>query len=156
MYMQITFIQSCLHFLSLNPLSSSFHSLSKLFLPLLFPPSFTTDHPPPPIFFSSSSSSFSFHFAVLLCLSSRYYRSSVAIRTPSLDLVGLLMLVLPFYSFVLLFFPSDGRYWVLPSGELLILSLTATDAYSRVSCRASHAFDNSPRASNTARVIVTG
>ncbi|KAK8403945.1 hypothetical protein O3P69_000181 [Scylla paramamosain] len=50
----------------------------------------------------------------------------------------------------------DGRYWVLPSGELLILSLTATDAYSRVSCRASHAFDNSPRASNTARVIVTG
>lgn len=50
----------------------------------------------------------------------------------------------------------DGRYWVLPSGELLIMSLTATDAYSRVSCRASHAFDNAPRASNNARVIVTG
>lgn len=50
---------------------------------------------------------------------------------------------------------SDGRYWVLPSGELLIPNLTATDAYSRVSCRAAHIFDTSPRASNTARVIVT-
>ena len=36
-----------------------------------------------------------FHFAVLLSLSSRYYSSSVATRTASLGLVGLLLSILP-------------------------------------------------------------
>ena len=43
-----------------------------------------------------------FHFAVLLSLSSRYYSSSVATRTASLGPAGLLMSVLPLFSCVLL------------------------------------------------------
>ncbi|XP_064112208.1 cell adhesion molecule Dscam2-like isoform X2 [Macrobrachium nipponense] len=50
----------------------------------------------------------------------------------------------------------DGRHWVLPTGELVIQNITPTDAYTRVSCTASHAFDPTPRTSNVARVIVTG
>ncbi|XP_071546322.1 cell adhesion molecule Dscam2-like isoform X3 [Panulirus ornatus] len=50
----------------------------------------------------------------------------------------------------------DGRHWVLPTGELVVQGITLTDAYTRVSCTAAHAFDPSPRSSNVARVIVTG
>ncbi|XP_042236909.1 Down syndrome cell adhesion molecule-like protein Dscam2 [Homarus americanus] len=50
----------------------------------------------------------------------------------------------------------DGRHWVLPTGELVVHGITPTDAYTRVSCTAAHAFDPSPRSSNVARVIVTG
>ena len=39
-----------------------------------------------------------FHFAVLLSLSSRYYSSSIATQTASLDPVGLLLSVLLLYS----------------------------------------------------------
>ena len=42
-----------------------------------------------------------FPFAVLLSLSCRYYSSCVAKRTASLGPVGLLMFVLPLYSFLL-------------------------------------------------------
>ncbi|ROT70131.1 putative Down syndrome cell adhesion molecule-like protein Dscam2 isoform X6 [Penaeus vannamei] len=50
----------------------------------------------------------------------------------------------------------DGRYWVLPSGELVVRGVTATDAYTHVSCTTSHAFDPAPHSSNAGRAIVTG
>ena len=44
----------------------------------------------------------------LCLLSSRYYNSSVATRTASFGLVGLLLFVLPLYSFILLYSSSSS------------------------------------------------
>ncbi|CAL4065084.1 unnamed protein product, partial [Meganyctiphanes norvegica] len=49
-----------------------------------------------------------------------------------------------------------GRYWMLPSGELLIRGLTSSDEHSRITCTATHAFNPNTVTSNTARLIITG
>ncbi|CAL4105463.1 unnamed protein product, partial [Meganyctiphanes norvegica] len=52
----------------------------------------------------------------------------------------------------------DGRYWVLPTGELVVKNLTPSDAYSRISCATTHTLspDTSTTSSKPARIMLQG
>ncbi|CAL4087962.1 unnamed protein product, partial [Meganyctiphanes norvegica] len=49
-----------------------------------------------------------------------------------------------------------GRHWVMPTGELVILGLAPSDAYSRITCSASHAFSPTIATSQQVRVVLQG
>ncbi|CAL4103522.1 unnamed protein product, partial [Meganyctiphanes norvegica] len=51
----------------------------------------------------------------------------------------------------------DGRYWVLPGGQLVVRHIKPSDAYSRVSCTAAHALSpTDTTTSNIGKIIVQG
>lgn len=57
----------------------------------------------------------------------------------------------------ILFFPSEGKYLVLPSGELHIRDVGPEDGYKSYQCRTRHRLTGETRLSATkGRLVITG
>lgn len=54
------------------------------------------------------------------------------------------------------FFFQEGRFWTLPTGEFVVREMKPSDAYSHISCSATHKFDPIAKSSNIARILITG
>jgi len=57
----------------------------------------------------------------------------------------------------LLFLPAGGKYHMLPTGELLVFSVTSADSHSNYRCRTvHHVTGDTVESSSQARLVVTG